>query len=224
MKGLGSPGPAEPGTGFFRSVPWTMQAESWGPLPAAPKAPQACSETPTRWVPLRPLGRWRSWSRCWGGGSVFLTGHHRQPGLQGQFHPLWTFPRPAEQGLGVCGTPQRGGNEKGNRCLEVSRSGAESSLGAPRVRPAPRWHLRASGSTAGQNRNFLGPSGRLRERGVDAMICRARHKRVRTTTPGMLHRPEAYNAHRTPGAYGLRLQLPACSAELRWATPTCSWL
>lgn len=113
----------------------------------------------------------------------------------GSVHPPSVLPRPAGQGLGraLCETREGRGREgqQVTSCdwKEVFRSGAESSLGAPRVRPVPRWHLRASRSTAGQNRNFLGPSGSLRERGVDGHDTHTRHRRVRTTTPGMLHKP-----------------------------------
>lgn len=76
VKGPGSPGPAEPGTGSFRSVPWTMRAESWGPLPAAPKTPQACSETPTGGVRGFLCGPSVVGGLGAGvGGGVFLTGH-----------------------------------------------------------------------------------------------------------------------------------------------------
>lgn len=107
--GLGSPGPAEPGTSFRAAASWTRQAETWGPV--------LCLKHP-----------WLFWDHHKGGSSVaprplelvlrsvLLTGHQGQPGLQGQFTRLRYFPGPLGKGSGgLCARPGRGGDGKGNR-------------------------------------------------------------------------------------------------------------
>lgn len=51
------------------------------------------------------------------------------------------------------------------------------------------------------------------------MIRRPRHKRARTTIPGMLRKPEAYSAHQTQewtGAdYNSQHALQSCGLQLR---------
>lgn len=154
-----------------------------------------------------------------GGEGVCLS--NWSPGRQGSFQPLWTLPRPAAQGLGVGGTPKGRANGKGQQVPGSFPPRLREQPGRPQS-PAgpPRWHLRARGSTAGQNRNFLGPSGRLRERGEDGHDPQSPPPAwCGLQLPACSTKPEAYNARRTPGVYGLRLQLPACSAELRLTTP-----
>lgn len=114
-----------------------------------------------------------------------------------------------------------------------------SALDVPRVRPVPRWHLRARLSTAGQNRNFLGPSGRVRERaaaGHDTQTptqagadYNSRHapqdqgpkrpsdatgSRMQTTTPGKLRKAEVYNSYWSFPAAGRRLTLAIPAAAM----------
>lgn len=180
------------------------------------------------------------------GGSVFLTENLRQAGFQGQFYRPDVLPRPTGQGQELrrgLWTTRDGRGRKGQQVTsrarrQVLRSGAKSSLDAPRVWPVPRWHLRARVSTAGQNRNFLRPSGRARERGVvghDTQTAtqagadyNSRHaaqgqglqhpsdvtcRWTQTTTPDMRRRADVYNSYWSflAARRGLTLAIPACA-------------
>lgn len=227
VRGLGSPGPAAPGTGFLRSAPWTMHAASWGASPRCayntpgwfwdpPLVPPHQVGSPAAPRPLEGLELVLGGGG--GRGSVFLTGHR---GARARSSRCGHFPGPPHRGSASAGHPRGVRTERGQQVPGSFPPRLREQPGRPQS-PAgpPRWHLRARGSTAGQNRNFLGPSGRLRERGEDGHDPQSPPPAwCGLQLPACSTKPEAYNARRTPGVYGLRLQLPACSAELRLTTP-----
>lgn len=131
-----------------------------------------------------------------------------------------TAGRPGGAGEG----PGVGGEPPGNRWPAAPERTPRSGWTAaqrPQSPPGRRRHLHALGSPAGQNRNFLGSSGRVHERervagSHDARSCRGRG---RTTTPGMQGGAWAYNSQGSPREGERGLRFPACSARTPLPSP-----
>lgn len=135
---------------------------------------------------------------------VFLR-PHRQPKYWSQ--PLWREGSPAAAGA-RCGRGQSQQQVTTHAPRKPRRRRPERPQ-CPRCLSGRPRHLQARGSTAGQKRNFLGPSGRVGKCSADGHEAPST-PRARADYDSRYAPQVAYNSHRVQLAGGHELRLPAC--------------